>query len=169
MTSMRISRGVTLLFSRIVGPSSLETDLATGFRESGMSKNACKKHCSKTARAMFQRGKAFGAMVAECSSRHIRLSIHASDNTDKLPMALLPPERRSQIAVTPWRNTPYLDGSNPYLSLVRKPKVGEGRYKYCRDNLGFAFLCADMPIYGFVGLDNEGACESHIRLESLYP
>lgn len=143
----------------------LDSDLSTLFREQKMSKNAAKKHSSKVARGMIERGKAFSALVSQKSPAHVRLSIHASDNTRKLSVALLPHERYSTFPVTPWHNTPYLDVENVSLSLSRKPTDGEVTYKACKDGLGLNFLCADVPMYNIIGK----SFNQQVKLEPLYP
>ena len=123
----------------------LESDLATFFRENGMGKSAARKHNSKMARGMIERGKAFSALVASKSPLHVRLLIHASDNTGKLSVALLPHKRYSTFPVTPWHNTPYLDVTNVSLSLGRKPTDSDVTYQVCKDELGLNVLSADVP------------------------
>lgn len=147
----------------------LGSDMATFFREKGMSKSATKKRISKTARGMIERGKAFSAMVACKSPLHVRLSIHASDNTDKLSVTLLPQERYSTSPVTPWHNTPYLDDTNGSLSLGRRPTDSDVTYKLCKDDLGLNFLCADVPMYSVIGFSETIVSEGHAKLEPLYP
>lgn len=120
MTSTRTIQRITMPFSHLVGYMKfLELDLATFFREEGMAKSAARKHTSKVARGMIERGKAFSASVASKFPLHVRLSIHASDNTGKLSVALLPHKRYSTFPVAPWHNTPYLDVTNDSLSLGR--------------------------------------------------
>ncbi|EAW12213.1 isocyanide synthase family protein [Aspergillus clavatus NRRL 1] len=143
----------------------LISDLATFFKERKMSKSAVKKHCSAVARGMIERGKAFAALVGIASPLHVRLSIHASDNTRKLSVALLPHKRYSNFPVTPWHTTPYLDADNASLTLSRKPAAGDGTettYTLCHDELGLAFLRADVPMYRVIDA-------AHIQLEPLYP
>ena len=147
----------------------LDSDLATFFRAKGMSKSAARKHCSKVARGMIERGKAFSALVANKSPLHIRLSIHASDNTSKLSVTLLPQKRYGTSPVTPWHNTPYLDVENDSLNLGRRPKDGDLTYKVCKDELGLEFLCADVPMYNIVDTKEEVASDQHLKLEPLYP
>ena len=147
----------------------LESDLATFFREKGMGKSAAKKHSSKVARGMIERGKAFSALVASKSPLHVRLSIHASDNSGKLSVALLPHKRYSTFPVTPWHNTPYLDVINDSLSLGRKPTDSDVTYKVCQDELGLQFLCADVPMYRVLGSKEAAALDQQVRLEPLYP
>lgn len=147
----------------------LESDLATFFREKGMGKSASKKHSSKVARGMIERGKAFSALVASKSPLHVRLSIHASDNTGKLSVALLPHKRYSTFPVTPWHNTPYLDVTNVSLSLGRKPTDSDVAYKLCKDELGLKFLCADVPMYSVIGTNEAVAPDQQVKLEPLYP
>jgi len=147
----------------------LELDLATSFREKGMGKSAARKHSSKVARGMIERGKAFSALVASKSPLHVRLSIHASDNTSKLSVALLPHKRHSTFPVTPWHNTPYLDVTNVSLSLGRKPTDSDVTYKICKDELGLNFLCADVPMYSVIGTNEAVAFDQQVKLEPLYP
>ena len=147
----------------------LESDLATFFSESGMSKSAIKKYSSKVARGMIERGKAFSTLVDSKSPVHVRLSIHASDNTRKLSVTLLPHERYSSFPVTPWHNTPYLDVTNVSLNLGRKPINGDVKYKVCKDELGLEFLAADVPMYDVVGTHEATAVDQQVQLEPLYP
>ena len=147
----------------------LESDLATFFREKAMSKSAARKHSSKVARGMIERGKTFSAMVASKSPLHVRLSIHASDNTDKLSVALLPHKRYSTFPVTPWHNTPYLDVTGVSLSLGRQPTDSGLAYKLCKDDLGLDFLCADVPMYSIIRTDEAVALNQRVTLEPLYP
>ena len=147
----------------------LESDLATFYREKVMSKSAARKHSSKVARGMIERGKAFSALVASKSPLHVRLSIHASDNTGKLSVALLPHKRYRTFPVTPWHNTPYLDVTNVSLSLGRKPTDGDVTYKVCKDGLGLNFLCADVPMYNVIGINESVAFKQQVKLEPLYP
>ena len=80
MTSTRTIQRITTPFSHIVGYMKfLELGLATFFREKGMAKNAARKHTSKVARGMIERGKAFSALVAsKCpvAPVHVRPSIY---------------------------------------------------------------------------------------------
>ena len=145
----------------------LETDMAVFFREKSMGKSAAKKHVSKVARCMIERGKAFSGLVASKCPLHVRLSIHASDNTGKLSVALLPHERYSSFPVTPWHNTPYLDVTSVSLSLGRKPTGGDVNYKVCTDQLGLKFLCADVPMYSVI--DTDEAMNQQVKLQPLYP
>ena len=147
----------------------LESDLATFFRGRGMGKSAAKKHCSKVARGMIERGKAFSALVASKSPLHVRLSIHASNNTGKLSVALLPHKRYSTFPVTPWHNTPYLDTTNVSLSLGRKPTDSDVPFKVCKDELGLNFLCADVPMYSVIDSNEAVAFDQQVKLEPLYP
>ena len=147
----------------------LESDLATFFREKGMGKSAAKKHNSKVARGMIERGKAFSALVASRSPLHIRLSIHAGDNTSKLSVALLPHIRYSNVPVTPWHNTPYLDVTNGSLSLGRQPPDTDVTYKLCKDELGLNFLCADVSMYSIFGTNGMVRPDQQVKLEPLYP
>lgn len=143
----------------------LTSDLAMYFKEQKMSKNAIKKHCSNVARRMIERGKVFSALVATASPVHVRLSIHASDNTNKLSVALLPQKRYSAFPVTPWHNTPYLDKSSVSLSLSRKPPTQE--YQVCQDEFGLSFLCADIPMYRVI--EQEHSAPNQLQLTPLYP
>jgi len=145
----------------------LSSDLETLFKEKKMSKSAARKHSSKVARGMIERGKAFAALVAANSSLHVRLSIHASDNRGKLSVALLPHKRYSSFPVTPWHNTPYLDAESTSLSLNRKPTSGDVTYKLCEDELGLKFLCADLPMYRVIEMQ-EGSTPQP-QLSPLYP
>lgn len=147
----------------------LESDMAVSFREKGMGKGATKKHTSKVARCMIERGKAFSGLVASKCPLHVRLSIHASDNTGKLSVALLPHERYSSFPVTPWHNTPYLDVTNVSLSLGRKPTNGDVTYKLCTDQHGLQFLCADVPMYSVIGTNEAVKSEQQVKLQPLYP
>lgn len=147
----------------------LESDLAVFFREQGMSKSGAKKHSSKVARGMIERGKAFSALVAGKSPLHIRLSIHPSDNTGKLSVALLPHKRYCNFPVTPWHNTPYLDVTNDSLSLGRKPMDSDVTYKICKDELGLNFLCADVSMYSVIGTNEAMASGQQVKIEPLYP
>lgn len=143
----------------------LSLDLATFYSKKGMSKSAARKHSSKVARGMIERGKAFSSLVATKSPLHVRLSIHASDNTGKLSVALLPHKRYSTFPVTPWHNTPYLDATSVSLSLSRKPTADDVTYKICKDALGLSFLCADVPIYSVIDKD----VDQQVTLHPLYP
>ncbi|KAF7712292.1 Uncharacterized protein PECH_003740 [Penicillium ucsense] len=147
----------------------LMTDLALFFKEKKMSKNAVKKHCSVVARGMIKRGKAFSALVAKASPLHVRLSIHASDNTDKLSVALLPHKRYGTFPVTPWHNTPYLDTTGVSLSLSRNPAKGEASYRVCQDELGLKFLCADAPMYRVIEAIDGSELAEKVQFEPLYP
>ena len=147
----------------------LESDLAMFFREREMGKSAAKKHSSKVARGMIERGKAFSAFVASKSPLHVRLSIHASDNTGKLSVALLSHRRYRSSPVTPWHNTPYLDVTNDSLSLGRKPMDSDVFYNICKDELGLNFLCADVPMYRVIGTNEAMASVQRVKLEPLYP
>ena len=147
----------------------LEVDLATLFRDKGMSRSATRKHSSKVAREMIKRGKAFSALVAKKSTLHLRLSIHASDNSEKLSMALLPHKRYSTFPVTPWHNIPYLDVTNDFLSLGRRPTDIDVTYKMYKDELGLNFLCADVPMYRVIGNEKEASFDQRVKLEPLYP
>ena len=150
----------------------LESDLAIIFREKGISRCAAKKQCSKIARGMIERGKAFSALLASKCPLHIRLSIHASDNSSKLSVALLPHKRYRSFPVTPWHNTPYMDVNNTSLSLGRKPTDSSSiNYKVWTDELGLNFLCADVPMYNRL-VDSHGAMvldDELVKLEPLYP
>ncbi|KAJ5613830.1 hypothetical protein N7528_007484 [Penicillium herquei] len=143
----------------------LMSDLAVFYREKKMSKNAIKKHAAVVARAMIERGHVFSALVATASAPHVRLSIHASDNTNKLSVALLPHERYSNFPVTPWHNTPCLGPEQSSVSLGRKPSMATdgATYRICQDDLGLQFLCADIPMYSV--LENNNQPELH----PLYP
>ena len=147
----------------------LELDLATVFREKGMGKSAAKKYNSRVARGMIERGKAFSALVASKSPLHIRLSIHMSDNTRKISVALLPHNRYSTFPVTPWHSTPYLDITNVSLSLGRKPTDSDVSYKICEDELGLKFLCADVPMYSVIDANETVKSNQQVKLEPLYP
>lgn len=147
----------------------LMSDLALFFKERQMSKNAIKKHCSTVARSMIKRGKAFSALVARASPLHVRLSIHASDNTGKLSVALLPHKRYSTFPVTPWHNTPYLDTTSVSLSLSRKPTDGATPYRLCQDELGLHFLCADVPMYRVIETPDLPALAQQVQFQPLYP
>ena len=129
----------------------LESNLATFFREKGMGKNAARKHSSKVARGMIERGKAFSVLVVSKSPLHVRLSIHAGDNTGKVSVTLLPHKRYSTFPVAPWHNTPYVDVTDVSLSLGRKPTDSNVTYQVCKDELGLNFLCADVPVYSVIG------------------
>ncbi|KAJ5738580.1 hypothetical protein N7493_001735 [Penicillium malachiteum] len=135
------------------------------YREKKMSKSAIKKHSAVVARALIERGHVFSALVATASAPHVRLSIHASDNTDKLSVALLPHERYSSSPVTPWHNTPCLGAEQSSVSLGRKPSMATdgATYRICQDDLGLQFLCADVPMYSV--LENNSQPELH----PLYP
>ncbi|PYH43121.1 isocyanide synthase family protein [Aspergillus saccharolyticus JOP 1030-1] len=146
----------------------LMSDLAMFFKEKQMSKSAIKKHCASVARRMIERGKVFSALVASASPLHVRLSIHASDNTSKLSVTLLPQERYSAFPVTPWHNTPYLDTESVSLSLSRKPAGPAVSYRLCTDNLGLAFLCADAPLYQVIDTSREKTPQL-LQLTPLYP
>ena len=147
----------------------LESDLAIFFREKGMGKSAARKHSSKVARGMIERGKAFSALVASKSPLHVRLSIHASNNTAKLSVALLPHNRYRTFPVTPWHNTPYLDVTNASLSLGQKPKDSDVTYRVCEDELGLNFLCANVPMYSILSTNEAVAFDEQVKLEPLYP
>ena len=147
----------------------LDLDLATFFRDKGMSKSATRKHSSKVAREMIKRGKTFSALVAKKSPLHLRLSIHASDNSDKLSVTLLPHKRYSTFPVTPWHNIPYLDITNDSLSLGRRPTDIDVTYKMYKDELGLNFLCADVPMYRVIGDEKEVSLHQGVQLEPLYP
>lgn len=147
----------------------LELDMVTFFREKGMGKSATRKHISKVARAMIERGKAFSALVACMSPLHVRLSIHAGDNTDKLSVALLPHNRYSISSATPWHNTPYLDVTNGSLSLGRQPTDGDVTYKLCKDELGLNFLCANVSMYSSISPNGTILSDRQVKLEPLYP
>ena len=147
----------------------LESDLATFFKEKSMSKSGAKKHGSKVARGMIERGKAFSALVDSNCPMHVRLSIHASDNTRKLSTALLPHERFSNFPVTPWHNTPYMDSTNDSLMLGRKPGDSDVPYKVCKDELGLKFLCAEAPVYSVMSTEESVAPEQQVKVEPLYP
>ena len=147
----------------------LETDLAMYFREQKMSKSATKKHCSKVARGMIARGKAFGALVKAKAPSHVRLSIHASDNSDKLSVALLPHKRYSTFPVTPWHNTPYLDDKNDSLSLGRKPTDGGLPPQVGTDELGLKFMMFDVPRYRILGAHGAAASDEQLKLQPRYP
>lgn len=147
----------------------LESDLATVFRKKSMSKSAAKKHSSKVARSMIERGKAFSALVASKCPLHIRLSIHASDNTSKLSVSLLPHKRYNNFPVTPWHNVPYLDVTNESLSLGHKPMDGDVTYRVCHDELGLKFLCADVPMYNIMEANEAFTSNELVQLKPLYP
>jgi pyoverdine/dityrosine biosynthesis protein Dit1 len=147
----------------------LMSDLALLFKDKQMSKNAIKKHCSTVARGMIERGKAFSALVAKTSPLHVRLSIHASDNTGKLSVALLPHKRYSTFPVTPWHNTPYLDTESVSLSLSRKPTDGAIPYRLFQDELGLNFLCADVPMYRVIETPDVPALTPNVQFQPLYP
>ncbi|KAJ5302226.1 hypothetical protein PENANT_c008G04629 [Penicillium antarcticum] len=144
----------------------LMSDLATFYQEKKMSKSAIKKHSAVVARAMIERGQVFSALVAAASPPHVRLSIHAGDNTNKLSVALLPQKRYSNFPVTPWHNTPCLEADQSSVSLGRKPSTatnGAPSYRICHDDLGLQFLCADVPMYGVIESDHQP------ELHPLYP
>ncbi|CAI7589021.1 unnamed protein product [Penicillium glandicola] len=129
----------------------LMSDLATFYQKKKTSKSAIKKHSAAVARVMIERGQVFSALVAAASPPHVRLSIHAGDNTNKLSVALLPQKRFSNFPVTPWHNTPCLEANQVSVSLGRKPTGttdGAISYRICHDDLGLQFLCADVPMYG---------------------
>ncbi|EPS26257.1 Isocyanide synthase B [Penicillium oxalicum] len=149
----------------------LMDDLASFFREQKMSKSAVKKYCSTVARSMITRGKALAALVAQVSPLHVRLSIHASNNTDKLSVTLLPHKRYSAFPVTPWHNTPYLDTDSDSLSLGRKPTNGDIPYRLCQDELGLNFLCADVPMYRVIETpDGPTLTQAQpVQMHPLYP
>lgn len=147
----------------------LSVDLATYFKSKGLSKSAIRKHSSKIARGMIERGKAFSALVSSKSPLHVRLSIHASDNTGKLSVALLPHKRYSNFPVTPWHTTPYLDTNNASLSLSRRPTDGDVSYTLCQDEMGLEFMCADVSMYRVIETSEANPLNSQIKIEPLYP
>lgn len=148
----------------------LESDLAIFCKTEGMSKTAARKHHSKVARKMIERGKAFSALVKNNSPDHIRLSIHASNNTDKLSISLLPHERYSIFPVTPWHNTPFISPTETGLSIGRKPDMNDKivPYKLFKDEIGLTYLRADVSIFTlFVGQSELEEVKSLI--EPIYP
>lgn len=144
----------------------LMSDLATFYQKKKVSKSAIKKHSAVVARVMIERGQVFSALVAAASPPHVRLSIHAGDNTNKLSVALLPQKRFSNFPVTPWHNTPCLEANQVSVSLGRKPTGatdGAISYRICHDDLGLQFLCADVSMYGVI------ESELQPELHPLYP
>ncbi|KAJ5602939.1 hypothetical protein N7537_005895 [Penicillium hordei] len=144
----------------------LMSDLATFYQKKKVSKSAIKKHSAVVARVMIERGQVFSALVAAASPPHVRLSIHAGDNTNKLSVALLPQKRFSNFPVTPWHNTPCLEANQVSVSLGRKPTGatdGAISYRICHDDLGLQFLCADVSMYGVI------ESELQTELHPLYP
>ena len=75
----------------------LEIDLAHQLVNE--TKSQMKKVYESTAKRMIVRGKAFAASIAQNLADHIRLSIHASTEQNKLSMAIVPQLGRSS---TPW-------------------------------------------------------------------
>ena len=147
----------------------LELDLEALLHAKDMSKNAAKRYRAQVARRMITRGKAFSIAVERESSPHIRLSIHASDNSSKLSVALLPHKRYSTFPVTPWHNVPYMDVMNNSLSLGRRPKDSNVTYRVCKDDLGLDFLYADVAMYRVIDSQEDDAVQESISLTPLYP
>ncbi|CAI7621953.1 unnamed protein product [Penicillium crustosum] len=116
-----LDHNATLTYRRYI--RFLMSDLATFYQKKKVSKSAIKKHSAVLARVMIERGQVFSALVAAASPPHVRLSIHAGDNTNKLSVALLPRKRFSNFPVTPWHNTPCLEANQV---SVHSPILFEG-------------------------------------------
>ncbi|KAL8949691.1 MAG: hypothetical protein Q9222_004220 [Ikaeria aurantiellina] len=118
----------------------LETDLAARPVEGEpKSKAQMKKLYEETAKKMMVRGKAFAASVAQNLTGYIRLSIHASTETNKLSMALIPQLGRT---FTPWHSALVraVDGSITMSHAAQVPALthelifdNEGRPSYFRE------------------------------------
>lgn len=118
----------------------LETDLAQRpADEEPKSKSQMKKIYEEIAKKMIVRGKAFAASIAQNIPEYVRLSIHASTETTKLSMSLLPQVGR---AFTPWHSSLVraVDGSITMSHARDVPALthelifdNEGRPSYFRE------------------------------------
>ncbi|KAI4221412.1 MAG: hypothetical protein LQ349_007846, partial [Xanthoria aureola] len=115
----------------------LETDLAN--QGEGETKAQLKKRYEATAKMMIVRGKAFATSIAQNLPDHIRLSIHASTEKNKLSMAIVPQLGRSS---TPWHAALVraVDGSITMSHAASVPALThelifdrEGRPSYFRE------------------------------------
>ncbi|KAH8155962.1 hypothetical protein CIB48_g12285 [Xylaria polymorpha] len=74
----------------------LETDLS----RNGRSKSQQGRQIGEVAKAMITRGKAFAEVISSKYSDFVRLSIHPSQDTNKISIATLPQD--NQAVATPW-------------------------------------------------------------------
>ncbi|PYH87524.1 hypothetical protein BO71DRAFT_424302 [Aspergillus ellipticus CBS 707.79] len=96
----------------------LAKDLEHTFVEGERSKKSHKQHISDIAKAMIGRGKAFAEAIQKTFPQHVRLSIHPSCGSTKLPIHVLPQARN---LITPWHSAPCftVDGRMEYSMRER--------------------------------------------------
>ncbi|CAO1613211.1 unnamed protein product [Parajaminaea phylloscopi] len=120
----------------------LSSDLAQDARMVGLSKSAIKRQQALIARQMIQRGKAFAQFILAAMPPHVRLSIHAGDNTDKLSIRLTPGE--SPLS-TPWHNIPWLTDTSSTVTLGKMP-TPPSPFERWRDSHGLEFALAGIKL-----------------------
>ncbi|KAI1749580.1 Clavaminate synthase-like protein [Xylaria castorea] len=94
----------------------LETDLT----RNGRSKSQQGRQIGEVAKAMITRGKAFAAIISSKYSDFVRLSIHPSQDTNKVSIATLPQD--NQAVATPWHGA-LVRGLNGSISIAHAATV----------------------------------------------
>ncbi|KAL9030662.1 MAG: hypothetical protein Q9196_001249 [Gyalolechia fulgens] len=131
----------------------LETDLAERPADAEpKSKSQLKKIHEEIAKKMIVRGKAFAASIAQNIPEYVRLSIHASTETTKLSMSLLPQLGR---AFTPWHSSLVraVDGS---ITMSHARAVPALTHELIFDSRGQpSYFRERSPLFSWPGMDVE--------------
>ncbi|KAL9005520.1 MAG: hypothetical protein Q9188_001722 [Gyalolechia gomerana] len=131
----------------------LETDLAERPADAEpKSKSQLKRTYEEIAKKMIVRGKAFAASIAQNIPEYVRLSIHASTETTKLSMSLLPQLGR---AFTPWHSSLVraVDGS---ITMSHARDVPALTHELIFDKDGHpSYFRERSPLFSWPGMDVE--------------
>lgn len=134
----------------------LELDLATQGIEESKAQNKSRR--KKVAKHMIVRGRAFASAIASKYPGYLRLSIHPSTESDKLSIALIPQEGRSQ---TPWHSA-LVRAVNGTITMQHARSVNLETHELIHDISG-------RPVYFREKSDLFDWPDMDLRFEYLYP
>ncbi|KAL1914277.1 uncharacterized protein VTP21DRAFT_9058 [Calcarisporiella thermophila] len=128
----------------------------------GSAPEVAEKMQSDVAKQMIQRGQCFANIIASKYSSHVRLSIHPSNNINKLSISLFPGKKYATIPITPWHSTIFLDATGNFDVLLRED-ISDSKTKtqvILKDDKPWLMREID-SVYEWEGMD--------IAFEPLYP
>ncbi|EFQ99065.1 hypothetical protein MGYG_02078 [Nannizzia gypsea CBS 118893] len=100
--------------------------------------------CKQVARHMITRGKAFADAILHRFPEHIRLSIHASTDTKKISVSLIP--QTGSLSMTPWHSA-LVYASDGSISMQHAGTVSTATHILVREEGQPYYFREDLPTY----------------------
>ncbi|KAI8633964.1 Clavaminate synthase-like protein [Xylariaceae sp. FL1651] len=125
----------------------------------GRSRSEMERENAKIAKAMVRRGKAFAEIVKLKFSDSIRLSIHPSNDTNKISIKLLPQD--NEVVMTPWHGA-VVRRADGGVSMTHALSVPAMSYDVVHDKYGHpSYFRERSDVFNWPGMD--------LTFEYLYP